>query len=421
MIQNPNKQGSGFINLKSYLQANPNAALGSKIGGAFNKDLDKSKASFGAAQGQLQGDLQKANIATPENQAQRDSILSKPEDVINDPAKTKQFNSFLNPTFNAPSADNLAQQAGQTYQMSQDFTNPAYKSNLLQRYVGQNNPYSMGQKTLDNVFLNTPGSNQALNQAKRGALQTMSQQRQAVGGAIGQIRQAKGDVEQFGKDTSTKLNERIGDYVDEKRGSIYKTLNDDKLKQDEFRTAVETGLKSGNISADLASRLGLSQGQSTYNLGSQLGSFVNNPNLTLSNVATPEERARVNALYQLRGETSPLDMSQAYVNPNDITGVNKEYIQGYLGKQEQGYNKDFGDFLQQQPWNNVGAKDYDSAVKRLNEIEAGLNNPPSGGVRFTPGALQEQKTRLAQQRAELDKFKAQLQGQYGSQNRANIT
>lgn len=343
MATNPNKQGTGYINIKNYLQANPNINLGQKIGSSYGKELESLDKSFKGAQSQFAKDLSKANIDSPEARAARENILANPEQATQDQGKLQEFSRYLNPTFQAPGTSGLETQAGISQQMAQDIINPAYRTNLLQRYYGQSphSSYSTGQKTLDTVFLNKPQSSQALGDVRRGALQQLSQQRGALLGSQDQIQAAKKQTEQFGRDTQSQLNQRIGDYVDEKRGALTNRLSDWQKAQADQRTALGTALSTGQFSSDLANRLGITAGQRLYGLTPEQA--LNQANLSLSNIATPEERARVGALYKLRNETNPLENTQT-ITQDQATGLNQDFVKNYLQGQEGRYNQALSSF-----------------------------------------------------------------------------
>lgn len=331
MATNPNKQGSGYINIRNYLQANPNVNLGKKIGATFNKDLESLDKSFGTAKDEFNQNLQAGAIDTEENKQKRQDILAAPENV--DQSKLQEFSRYLNPSFQAPSTAKLETQANTSQNMAQDIVDPQNRTNLLGRYFGQqpNKSYSAGQKTLDTVFLNQPDSSKALGESRRGALQQLGQQRQSLLGAQDQIKVAKGATDQFGKDTQNQLATNIGDYVDEKRGSLTKRLENMKAGYDQTKLALGEGLRTGQFSKDLAGKLGLSEGQSLYGFNN-VDQVYNPNNLSLSNVASDAEKSRVNALYKLRGDTGPLDTTQAQVT--DPGSFNREFLRNYITQQQ---------------------------------------------------------------------------------------
>jgi hypothetical protein len=343
MAINPNKQGSGYINIRNYLQANPNANLGKKIADQYGNELGSLDKSFQGAKDQFSTDLNKANVNTEENRAARESSLANPEAVVADPNKLTEFNKFLSPSFTAPNATNLETALGNTKSMTGDLVNPAYKTNLLQRYYGQTpqTAYSTGQKTLDSVFLNTPQSTNSLGESRRSALQQLGRQKSDLAGTQEQVRSAKGQTEQFGADTQSKLNTSIGDYVDETRGSLTNRLKNYQDKQTTMQTKLDTSLRTGQFDSQLAQQLGLIKGQNLYGL--KVNQFYNPANLTLSNITNDSERARLGALSKLRGEVSPLDTTQNVIGESDIYGFDKNKINQYLTSKQEDINKQAGD------------------------------------------------------------------------------
>lgn len=313
--QNPSaSQGSGFVNLDKYMNANQGGGFGDQFTGKIQGDVDTAKqaqdkgaADFTDASNKgatKWGDVSDAATGLVQNAGDKTTA--------DDAAKIKGWSgaTYQGPTgFQDTAAGTQAQGATQkAAQEGQALQKEGGRFALLDQFYGRPQ-YTQGQKSLDNLLIqNAPGvaakSNSISNQSQQlqGGLNQKTQDLNNLASANSAATQetaqkTKDLVSGSLKDFSTGLEGRYADY--------------NKANAD-YNTGLEGDIGSGNITPEELSKLGLNSGDSMYNLN--LRDYVNTTpaQANLSQFANDQDYAKYLALNQLAGE-----------DPTELTAANR--------------------------------------------------------------------------------------------------
>lgn len=364
-----NRVGTGFTNLNRIMQANQTARLGQKVGTQLGQQTQqvgqkvqqagqqfgqKSQETIGARQNQAQqarGTLQNIGNIQQQNYAQEGySTVAKPVQSTQQMAQVQSTAQPLDVT-QIGAGPSQSFQIGDTEKnlfkdvLSGEYAGPQQLENIdvlrglsqqnteVGRLLGSGaysqaealkqliaNPvqqYTRGQSKLDVAALGADKANAAqLTQARRQALQTFGNTEKQARTAEGVFNQNKAMAallgEQVGKET-----EQLGDIYKSEAQRRAKTARESDIAlrnrlQDEARRLGETG----EISRELAQKLGLDEGARTY--GVNLGQFLKyegmNPDTgeyDASQMLSQDEANRFSALRGLLGKQAELDVSKA--------------------------------------------------------------------------------------------------------------
>lgn len=337
--QGAQKQGSGFVNLGQYMQANKGSGFGQQVAGQvkqgvesagqqlqqgaqqFGEASNKGRTRWGDVQGEVQGALAGAGDKTSDEQVKRIQDYAK--------AQYQGPESFGQSAYGA-GAMGAVNKAGQE---AKAFQSEGGRFALLDQYYGRPK-YTQGQKTLDNLLLqNAPGAGaraQAIgNQAKQLQSQAgqteqqmanlAAQNRQATADTAAQTRGAvKGAQDQFSQD----LNKRYQDFQAQQAknyADLQKQYGSGALSQKAFEmmgvapTAHSDYLASfrqqhpdtANMSDDQLQTILQSLGQvdPTSTMGLDLNTYLQQGQQTnLGQFASDQDYARSLALQKIAGD-----------------------------------------------------------------------------------------------------------------------
>ena len=369
------KQGSGFVGLDQYMNANKGNKFGNQFTGKVQGSVDAAKQTLNqnadafsnaSNQGatkwndvkdQVKGIVDSAGDSTTKDDA------SKVQGFAN--AKYQGPENFLGTAYGTQAQGGVQKAAQQAKALQSEGGRFA----LLDQYFGRPQ-YNQGQKSLDNLLVQSaPGvAARAQNigtQAKQISAQA-AQKNQELDNLAAANKQATADAAQ---QTVNYLNQAKTDF-DTGLNSRY---NDYKTSTQAYNDARRNDLSDDALDADTMSLLGLKEGDSLYN--TNLSSYLkDSPMASLGQFASDQDYAKYMALSQLAGEDPTLLQAADRANAGTGAGMGKlSFDQNRFGMDRQDaetsyttqYNalqKDSADFAKR-------AADYRQQAAQLNPYE----------------------------------------------------
>jgi hypothetical protein len=277
------------------------------------------------------------------NTVQSANHLASNEDLnqaLNDPssADAKQFQNWRNETYTGPKSLSETQDTWNKYWSGSNQASANAKAlgteagrfSLLDNYFGRPQ-YNFGQKSLDNLLVQQSGLGKETHDLQNQAASLKSQGQAQAQQLQGYAAQRAGEVEQ----NKNQVNQAYQGAVNQAQDSVNQTLAQAQAQRSQDQNTLKQAIASGKFSDAQLSALGLSHGQNLYN--TDLNSYFkfNDSPLSKEQVATDDQRARLNALAQLGGDTQSflgdhIDPSQAYsFDANrlsqDVAGQDQSY------------------------------------------------------------------------------------------------
>lgn len=314
------QQGSGaFTNFKKYIDANKDTNMGGQLAGEAQKKADAIQPEMGAAQEQV-----KQQLGAEQNRLGQYGQLS--QQIQQDPTKLGQeqigqFQQIYGGQAQTPNVDlsGIQQKAQGIQDIAKQGTTEQGRFGLLKQFYGTPQ-YTTGQQRLDQLLLQAnPGQAKTL---QSGLQNTAQQTLAALQGLQGQQTQAQQDIQNLAKQRQTEAQDLIG-QEDTGSGLLGGLVNQIKgettAKQgqaDTLRNALSTALSGKGFSTPEEQEAALKAVQAagidpsqikTYNIGTTTGEdfhpeqFLNNLNINNQTTANDQERARLNALYNIAG------------------------------------------------------------------------------------------------------------------------
>ena len=354
------KQGSGFVGLDQYMNANKGNKFGNQFTGKVQGSVDAAKQTLnqnadafsnasnqGATkwndvQGQVKGIVDSAGDSTTKDDA------SKVQGFAN--AKYQGPENFLGTAYGTQAQGGVQKAAQQAKALQSEGGRFA----LLDQYFGRPQ-YNQGQKSLDNVLVQSaPGvAARAQNigtQAKQVSAQA-AQKNQELDNIAAANKQATDDAAKQTRDYlgqartgfETDLNKRYQDYL-----NTNKTYND----------ARRADVADDALDAETLGLYGLNEGQGIYGLN--LSSYIqDNPQGSLGQFASDRDYARYLALSQLAGDDPTLLKADNRAKAGTAVGmgratVDKNRLQSDIQASQTGYEQakenpfiSYDDFIRQ--------------------------------------------------------------------------
>jgi len=357
----PAQQGTGYVNLNSYIGANQNNQLGNTVAGGIEKAGTNASSALGAAQNTFQtGATAEQNrqsalgqgVSTTLGNVEGGNYTVQPSDLTT-------FQNALSGQSQGPTglnnAGTLAQNAQNAQALGQSTTNQAGQYNLLQNYVGNGQQYNMGQQTLDSALLGATGGAQ-LGQARQATANLGGQANQAINQAAATGTGLQNSATQLATNTQNQLGSAVQNYQQMLAGNLNNAEANTNAQVAALNgvggnTAVNfTPQQLQQLSA--ASGGVLSQGTNLY--GTNLGNYVsaNQQFANTQDIQTAQNLAQAQALQQLAGTNGLTGNNQAllnsytanpsavnsYVSNNPYAVANQAALAGAINNQAAAYN-----------------------------------------------------------------------------------
>lgn len=372
-------KASGFTNIQKYIAANKGA--GEKLAGRIGQDVERSE-------GEVNKAVQDTGTFGNQIQAEKDRIAQAsgfaqqlgqdPTQLTADPNK---LNAFTQLRTGQTAAGNIQQGGQAAFDTAQNKLNTLNQQaqlvgtepgrfQMLQQALGRPT-YNKGQQRLDQLLVQSGGGG-VLGNLQKQATNAAQQATGTLGTAQQGFQTGLGEVGTQAEAAKQQLLGALGGLddpntpdVDESKGAFGGLQQGLRTKQQEFinqnqtlKDAIQSGLGGENslykdqFSSDALRSLGLTQGQSLYdlNLAELVQPKFERGMVTEQSVATPEQLARYNALASLSG-SNPSYLNSQQVGTAQGLQVDPTQLQEALGRAQTRAADEFKQ-IQQSPWAN---------------------------------------------------------------------
>lgn len=328
--------GSGFQNLDKYLQTNNAQQFGQKVLGNVQSEVQGAKAGMQDATQKFKSQVAESNQLPTSEQV--NSAIANPTGADPKAFQTWQSQTYKGPNSLADSNDAFNQywsginKAGTT---SKQLGSEAGRFTLLDSYFGKPN-YSFGEKSLDNLLVQQSGLGKQTRGLQNEATQLKTQGNQNSLALQNEASQRAGQVEQSKNATRAAIGlDAQGNVIQgEGAGAIGKeydsatqALKDANIARRLQQSQMKQNLgydNYNNLTQEQIAMLGLGNNTELYNL--DLSNYLQtNPDLTINQSMSPEQRARIQALSQLAGVDDSF-ASGAALDPTDPYSINADKL-----------------------------------------------------------------------------------------------
>jgi hypothetical protein len=302
--------GSGYQNLDKYLQTNQSQQFGNQVLGKVQGTLDSAKQNQSQATNQFTNAVNSSN-STPDQATVNDTIAKA------DPTQSQTFQGWMNQSYQGPKSLAEDQDAynkywsgtNQAQTNAQQLGSEAGRFSLLDSYFGKPQ-YNFGQKSLDNLLVQQSGLGSQTQNIQNQAAQLKSQGDAQAKTLQGVAATRAGQVDQ----NRQMVNNAFDAAQSQAQGAVNQTLTDAQAQRTAQQQKLQSDLTNGSLDDDELSSLGLQSGQNLYNTDLTKYMNSNSDPITKEQVATDDQRSRLNALSQLAGQ------SQSYLGDKQDLG-----------------------------------------------------------------------------------------------------
>ncbi len=331
-------QGTGFVNLQSYLNANNPSQLQGAVAQNINQQNQNTQGQLLGQQSAFQQGLQANQANTMANQGLVQNVLANPtgytnangsnvagvgQSGVNAPTaqanaptpnltQGTQFSNLINGQYQGPTglanANQLSAQGGAAAQTAANMGSAGGRTSILQQLMANPN-YTQGDSALDASLLGQ-GNQTALNTAANQSRGLQSQINQAISGAQAQGAEAQSNAQQFAAQTQGQLGTQLQNQQAALTNQAAQAQNSNNSQFAQLQAAVA----SGTMTAQDAQMLGLTQGENLYGVNAANYVTQNPMTATAQNVATPQQYAQMQALKQLAGSGANTQANQVFQN-----------------------------------------------------------------------------------------------------------
>lgn len=340
------QKGSGFVNLNKILQANVGNKLGQSVSQGIGQGVQQVQQDLGQVKNEFQTEADKNNLASdPNKQAVSEAlknIVGGKTDVTDD--QVKQFGTFLGGQYTGPmgldstKSAQLGNKAQEVQGFGQALGSGGDKTRLLQSFAGKG-PYTAGQSNLDSLLLGQgPQAKQQL-AAARQQTQGLTQQvgrAQENANQIGQLR--AGQAAEFGQNVRGQFGIDQNGQVQAGQGLIGQGQLDLQNKVAQYGNIQSLALKQATgqplsteeqqlLTQSGVQKIATGAPGNTYGVQATGSQYYTPQDISVSSVATPQQRAQMDALYKLIGKPQNfLGDAKAYNPLNPIAFNQSKYL-----------------------------------------------------------------------------------------------
>lgn len=380
--------GSGYQNLDKYLQTNSNNGFGGQLGQKVQGQVDMAKQGIQAGADQFNSQVSSANKIPAQSDV--NSAIANPTG-----ANASDFQNWENQSYSGPNS--LADSASAWNKVNSGISTAGTQAQLLgtepgrftllDSYFGRPN-YSFGQKSLDNALVQNAGVGGQTQAIQNQATALKAQGSQVSKDAQNTAAQRAGEVEQSAQGVRNAIGiDQNGQVVTgDKAGAIGKeeaaatqALTDQNAQRQAAVKAIQSGAGSNYFDADQLTQLGLSAGDHPYNLN--LNDYIkSNPDLTLDQSLSPDQRARIQALDSLAGISDPFAQGSPLAATDPFT-FDKAGFQNASSKVGQEYNNKVSSLLAQGfPGKQISPQEFQFELQDLRQRASDPNDPYRGSA-----------------------------------------
>jgi hypothetical protein len=383
--------GSGYQNLDKYLNTNDAGQFGQKVLGKVGDTISSAQQNQAQASDQFKNQVQSANY-TPD-QDKVNSAIAHPEQ-----ADAKQFQQWMKQSYQGPKSLAEDQKDWNQYWSgtNQAETNANLlgsepgRFTLLDNYFGRPQ-YNFGQKSLDNLLVQQAGLGDQTKSLQNQAAQLRSQGEENAKSLQGVAAQRAGEVEQSKTGVNQAFNQAQGSAQDQ-IAQATQAANDARLAE---TNALKSNLTNNALTDDQLSKLGLTRGQNIY--GMNLNDYFNVNQTPLSNeqVATDEQRTRLNALAQLAGQDQTY--LGAHLDPAAAYGYDVNRLNTDVGRTQSLYNQGLDQINQSLQSQNSSIQNSLNQGRHVTITTNGVPLTDQQIIDYQNSQAQQQRDALAQQ------------------------
>lgn len=387
------QEGSGRVtNVRRYLEANqPFRESTGGLAGAISEKASQQtqQAQTGLSKAQEQFGQQASGIEQQLGEQAGQTIqtaFKDPSKILQQQDQLQQFQQLRDQGFQQqigqlqPSLSPYEQQAQQLQQQAQSAGTEAGRFQLLRDAFGSPS-YTKGQQRLDQLFLQAqPGQARGLQsqlgdlatQAQSGltaAQEQMAAKQAALQELSGQRAQEIQNLLQYGttEGLETELGQRGLSDIEQDIEARLGTTQEQAAGE---LASLRSRLESGKLSAEDISALGLQQGQALFNLPLQQYVSEQIVDPTKTQIASPEEYARYQALSQLAGADQTFfggpEAQAGTYNPYEIS---KERLGQDIADKRQTFTQEFApEAFKAERFSDLG--DWVQSVNNINPYDS---------------------------------------------------
>lgn len=308
----PRRAGTGFTNVQRILGANAGNRLGQTIAQGVGQVAQQAQQNLGSTAQQFQQKAQQGLIGTGQAQQRAQSVVGA-QDVDtavqaaqNDPTLYKDFATYRSGQYKGPKSlsdvtdqSRLMGQAREAEQLGQASTTQGGRAQLLQRFAG-GPQYTRGQRELDALLL----GREPLSGVRRQTTGIIANTERQAANAEALAKQIESQNQAFAQ----QVNQGLTGIQSKFQGGLEARKAQTLQQQQDFLNRVQGAFavpqtSDIELTAEDAAKLGLTGGQ-------QIGALSANdlqlmgvrPDVSLQEVATPEEVAKYKVLQGLAGQ-----------------------------------------------------------------------------------------------------------------------
>ena len=347
----PSQQGTGFVNLQKYLDANQGNQLGSAVSGNINQATQATQSDLAQQQNQFNQGLQNTRAGISQGQQNVQNTFQQIDNPNFSGLSQPQIQGFQNITNNPYSGPTgyanpqvLQQQAANAASLGQLAGTRPGRQELLRETI--NSPkYTNSQQTMDELLLSLGGGNQAVQQAGRSTRGLQNQVNQNVGTAQLQGQQAQQAYQKLQQQATGGVQQRQQAINQQVANAVQNAQNQQQQRNANFATyqqmlaqgnpgaagfAASNGLFNSGTANDLSAIA--AQLPSSSNISQDIYANINQGNIPQGQgaVATSQQKAQLGALAQLAQQQAPswlADASQQAVAPTyKLTAAQKQQV-----------------------------------------------------------------------------------------------
>lgn len=324
-------RGTGFTGVGRFLQANVGSRLGQEVAGRVSQTGQEAASRLGQSVGQFQQQrAQQQQQLTQQQQAAQAALqrISSGELTTVTPEQQAAYATVAGGGIAGPAqlqdVEGIRSQAKLAGQLARGTQTASGRAGLLQQTVGRGpRQYTSGQSALDALLLGQAGGQLAAARRSSAGLERQ------VGA---QERLAEEQARQFGAEVKKAKEEALSGASAVERpltSELEQKLGEFTRSRGELSNQLQEALSKGELTKEQADILGISGPVQTYGLtgaevSNLLKSAIGQQDVTAQAISTPEQAAKLNALYRLTGQ-------KEFATPEQLAkaGTISDYKKGF--------------------------------------------------------------------------------------------
>jgi hypothetical protein len=361
----PKATSSGrFSNINKYIQANTGVDYAGRLGGEIGKQQEDLRAGVEAGRQQMQSQVNPEMQRLQQAGQTIQQATQDPTQFAANQQNVEAFNRLRQGQFlNQAQVQNEAQLANQMQDLqrrAQMAGTETGRFQLLRESFGGTAPrYTTGQQRLDQLLLQ--GQRGQLGQLQQTAQQQAQAGEQAVAGLKTEAQQATEQLQQLGKTAQQQAQEAITGKISSEQEALQQRAAQEQTAREQKFSALQEGLKKGEITEEQAKELGLDASGDISLYGLDPSQMLNQAALGkvgVGNVATAEDQARMEALAKLSGQQ---ELGMFAKPQGQLAGVGSTFAKDIFQQQQAGRKAEY-EQRAQEAFQNLARESNDPAI-----------------------------------------------------------